>query len=730
MEQAGDGANNVAVQSNDGTRDEIEIVGYQPPDVECPDVASDTLELETVIQGILNNEPRIAGLNVFLSPYEPDEQFSFGFDYDGDDCAAITEKLAHAIGSSKQLRTLKIDDPSIYAELLPGEVSTFFKRIAKNRSIELLALEFLDFSRLDIISILAPFFKHNHNLRCIKISGFDVSKRILSLVPILLRSKTMRLERVDFSHSRLDAKSASDLINALAAMPGLCHLLDLFLTCNAIGREGCTALSNLLKNSSCNIHRVNIHANNLDDKCMEVLSSGLVANRTIKVLDLGHNNLIASNGWRDFSAYLTNPICSVVEIVLRENNIGDEGVISIGNSFASNQVLKLKSLDLSSCTSISSTSWIGLSAGLRSLKIENLLLCSTDIDDDGAVAIISALAKNSSLKTLDMKTNLSISSVGWVLCFRMCLGSEFTLESLLVNDNNINDEGAAVLVESLATFTSLKTLDLGSNPSISAPGWKSFFRSMLDSRFAPKALLLENNNMDNEGASILVQLLTATNAVDTLSLRRNNSISMNGWRRFAEALQPSSVLKVLRLGATSQSAKNNSLLVIKFVAALSWNAIVEELLLFEEDEDPAIDDGAWNALAKVLCNNSSIANIYSSNHTLQAMVEARESGLDFIPYDVFALMRMNRNKNKAEVVRSKILKDFFSDGANVGRTFADLAMTIIPSAICWIGSDRVGFSAMYLLVRSMPWLLDSKTKPSVNDAATAEPPTKLRKVDV
>ena len=176
-----------------------------------------------------------------------DEVDNANDDYDVEDAECFKGEIASAIGSSKLLRTLKVVDPS-YISYEIDTLALFFKLVAKNRSIEHLELEDLDFTRLDIFSILAPFLEHNHNLRCIEMLwNTNVSMTVPSLIPALLQYKTIRLEQINFSYNDLGDECAADLINALTAMHGLCHLLDLYLSCNEIGRRGCAALGEFCK---------------------------------------------------------------------------------------------------------------------------------------------------------------------------------------------------------------------------------------------------------------------------------------------------------------------------------------------------------------------------------------------------------------------------------------------------------------------------------------------------
>ncbi len=66
------------------------------------------------------------------------------------------------------------------------------------------------------------------------------------------------------------------------------------------------------------------------------------------------------------------------------------------------------------------------------------------------------------------------------------------------------------------------------------------------------------------------------------------------------------------------------------------------------------------------------------------------------------MLETNYNKNNFEVFRTKILTYYFSDVATIGPAFDDLPMTVFPDTIAWIGSDYLGFSTLYHLLRGKP----------------------------
>lgn len=649
-----------------------------------------------------------------------------------DDYSVVEEywakKLGHAIGNSRYLRKLYANHTY--------RPTTFFTGLANNRSIEHLKLGDFCFERFDAAPFIAHFMKHNYNLRSIELpcKGLIGNRHFLSA---LMESNLGRLERIDLVGFRQLDDGATDLINALTMMPGLSKLLELWLRGNKIGVEGCNAMGQLLTSSACKIKYLNLFGNDLDDKCIEILTGALTKNSSVKVLELTYQLRVTPKGWCTFLAYLSNPMCSLETIDLSCNKLGDEGAIALGKFITVDKIFKLKNILLCEVSDdTTSAGWHGFASSLRSpkLAIAKLDISCSSIDGNAAIAIISALSKASTLKSLNMAENAYIESTGWIGCFQVMKDCEFVLEELIVNGNNINDEGAAILFESITMNGSLKTLNIAQNRSITSAGWIACFRLLLDAGCNLATLHLCENNIDDEGATVLVELLANISTLYFLALEIIHSVTIDGWRTFAKALLPASTSKLreLKLGAVRRVEDTSDIVddfVLRFAESLAHNTSLEVLELCDYYK---VSITGWKALAKAFCDNSSIDKICSSNHTLHTMedYEAIKIGAcsEELPHFLISLLNLNRNKNKAEVIRAKILKYFFSNGATVGPAFADAATTIMPLAIGWIGSDCLGLSAMYHLVQSMPWLIKVKAVPGSNGSAAVEPPRKTRKV--
>jgi Ran GTPase-activating protein (RanGAP) involved in mRNA processing and transport len=515
-----------ADDADDNNDDASKVIGYQAPNVDSYLANDDTL------LRLLANDPGVASLLLETTYSE-------------------AEQVCVAIGKNTYLREVEISNWGLYYGAdLPLEntalLESLCKSIATNRSIENLKINHFDHSHVDIFAILAPFFEHNQNLRFLDVSfSKNFAQRIPSFISALLQSTFSQLEGFNLWQNKIGDVQSANLFNALTAMPGLQNLLELRLGYNRIGIEGCKSLGKLLKNTSSRIQCLDLEYNAIDDSCMEVLVDALVKNNTMVVLHLGRQDRVTPRGWRTFSAYLSNPICSLQTIDLTNNDIGDEGAASLGESMAVNTSLKMKCMDISSCKAfITSDGWQRFSRCLSapSCALEKLDLSQCRLDDGGALAIISALTTSNILKSLNMSSNRTVSSAGWDSCFRLLLISEIVLEELFLGHNNIDDEGLELLGRLLANI-SLKTLDMSGNQSITSAGWIEFFRLLITSESMWQNLILSSNNIDDAGAAVLIRLLATTSTISSLDIYGNASISTDGLRAFSEVLLPASASK-------------------------------------------------------------------------------------------------------------------------------------------------------------------------------------------
>ena len=71
---------------------------------------------------------------------------------------------------------------------------------------------------------------------------------------------------------------------------------------------------------------------------------------------------------------------------------------------------------------------------------------------------------------------------------------------------------------------------------------------------------------------------------------------------------------------------------------------------------------------------------------------------------LYWLLEWNKDTDKTQVVRMKLLVYYFNYVDNIGREFGCMATSIMPNVVEWIGRDRLGYSVMFEFCRSLPAL--------------------------
>ena len=222
-----------------------------------------------------------------------------------------------------------------------------------------------------------------------------------------------------------------------------------------------------------------------------------------------------------------------------------------------------------------------LESGVRKLK--SLSLCESNIGDAGVAAIARGLRS---------------------------IGS--SLEDLGLRNNSIGSEGLFTLAVTLANCTCLKMLDLsGNNFSTAAAGLRSLSDMLQLVVFTLDNLNLCGCQINDDGLQAFAE--KATNQCKKMNLWGNNNVTASGWRHFSTLLQSESCcLEELDLRYTNIGDDVAGVLA----RALVNNRVLKLLQLPGDMRNHSISRAGWSAFSKLLCDNSTINNIYLSNHTV------------------------------------------------------------------------------------------------------------------
>jgi len=483
---------------------------------------------------------------------------------------------------------------------------------------------------------------------------------------------------------------------------------------------GCEVLGKLLKNPKSKLNDLRLPYCKLDDNGLGTLCDGLLGNSRIKRLCLYGNDNITPDCWRALSTVIQHPNCKLVGLDLHSTVMRDEGLESLGNALRGSS---LKSLILGDNPSISSRVWQTLLNQLSEISVESLDLRRAKIDDDG----LATLASIGTLKSLDLQClhdNMAKTPTCWRSFFNSLQTRGAQLVKLDISGNKVGGSGASALGSLLNSMGTLKTLKMNNisysdneSDNITSQGWQTLFTSLQDSNLDLVELKLSGNSIDDEGMQLLVRLVSRMTSLKYMNLSCNHLITPTGWLALSDYLQsPNFALETLDLDENILHDDT----VAAFASALVQNNTLKSLDLDDcvgGDDNLLITERGWLAVSTLIYNKTSILETYNSNHTICKL------GFDHdemnLPDNLTSLLELNKNKDKAEVARQKILQTQFSteDGdTSKMQVLLDMELKMLPSAIAWIGrplpigwegAQVSGLSTMYNLTRRLPDLFDS-----------------------
>ncbi|KAL9186789.1 hypothetical protein ACHAXT_010509 [Thalassiosira profunda] len=228
-----------------------------------------------------------------------------------------------------------------------------------------------------------------------------------------------------------------------------------------------------------------------------------------------------------------------------------------------------------------------------------------------------------------------------------------------------------------------------------------------------------SDGFDDEDILSLAAALGNNRTLKKLQLHRClKRLSTVGWNAIASILRNShSGLETLLLGGNG-SMGNQALMT--FADALSCNkkldAMYIDVSVSDIDDEPPIPIVYdWEPLAMVLCNRTSIAATFNSNHTLQRLTR---KGCRYysseewrLPSDLRNSLIINRENGPVEAARRKILDVHFGGEFSMD-PFLEMDLKVVPRLVSWMARDDHGSTLLFQYVRRSACLFE-RTTPSL-----------------
>mmetsp|Transcript_23446 Transcript_23446/g.50801 ORF Transcript_23446/g.50801 Transcript_23446/m.50801 type:complete len:419 (+) Transcript_23446:318-1574(+) len=192
-----------------------------------------------------------------------------------------------------------------------------------NQSIKKLHLDGIGLGREELSS-LVPFLSNNPSLKSLTLSGCNLGSAEIDLLSaaLLQHSEDRCLEVLNLRNNHIGDVDLEKLAPALKRNRNKIILLN--LENNKIGLRGCTSLTKLLGSQECNLSRLYLNGNSIDDKAVAVLIDSLAKNTKLMTLNLGNNIGITTEGYLKILQLVCNTSCikGILDSNHHLNNVG------------------------------------------------------------------------------------------------------------------------------------------------------------------------------------------------------------------------------------------------------------------------------------------------------------------------------------------------------------------------------------------------------------------------
>ena len=346
------------------------------------------------------------------------------------------------------------------------QIGRLCKALSKNKTLQGLNLSNNTIDRLGA-SYLADALAQNTGLRSLNLegtmTGFEAYEAVGKIAKGLSQNKTLQV--LDLSKNTIDRLGASYLADALAQNTGL---RSLNLEGTMTGFEAYEAVGKIAKGLSQNktLQVLDLSKNTIDRLGASYLADALAQNTGLRSLNL-------EGTMTGFEAYEAvgkiakglsqNKTLQVLD--LSKNTIDRLGASYLADALAQNTGLGRLSLE-GTMTGFEAYEAVGkIAKGLSQNKTLQVLdLSKNTICSLGASYLADALAQNTGLGRLSLEGTMTgyetYEAVGKIA---KAMSKNKTLQSLDLNNNELEDLGASYLAHALSQNTALLSLDLGDN---------------------------------------------------------------------------------------------------------------------------------------------------------------------------------------------------------------------------------------------------------------------------
>ena len=317
-------------------------------------------------------------------------------DLSGNDftCSTKAKIIPSIVKLSKGLHELNVSQSSIAENSIE-----IVSECLPNRTLQILKMQH---NYITGRGVKIAQFVQNSTLQHLDLSSNHVDDEGAKVISDYLQSNTCSLHILNLSRNQITSEGAIIIANAIQ-MNMNTTLEELDISYNSIKDEGMKAISIQEKCSSSEATRIKliklyISKIGVSVKGIACVSSCLIGNCTLQVLDVSNNSITSSGAERIASALKQNQ--SLISLDISCNEIGDDGVKFIGSCLNSTV---LQELNLSeNCITTEGIREL-VKAIEHNTKLQKLNLSKNDICENRIATISDCLKLKNSLQEVIMK---------------------------------------------------------------------------------------------------------------------------------------------------------------------------------------------------------------------------------------------------------------------------------------------------------------------------------------
>lgn len=393
---------------------------------------------------------------------------------------------------------------------------------------------------VDIYPLLARDLADNSTVRAITIQELGPTDD--DGIPALVQTfKTMKsLKELTLKEIGLSSEDVEALASVLPEIPALERLN---LCSNGLGDDSATILSTVLGKCQ-NLHVIELGGNQISDTgalalsevltslshCLVSLSIGSLLGKDShgfmsNISSLENLSTLDLSGNKSGSAFANAlaaaiPSLSLSCLNLVRTGIGPRGAKAILPVLARDKNMDLRELYLGGCRlgffGTKTIAAVGLPVGLEVLDLSN-----NDIGDDGAWQLTNSIMNLNRLTKLDLSSNAGFGDDAVAEVGRL-LPNMQNLSSLDLSKNSgIGDAGVEVLASSLSSTPTLKVLNLSAT-KVADVGASVLGRALAEESCPLVCLMLGNCKIGEDGANEMMDALDDNKTLLTLDLSGND----------------------------------------------------------------------------------------------------------------------------------------------------------------------------------------------------------------